>query len=339
VYFKEERELVMQMERYPNKLTAGAHVRVIAPATSLAVITAEQRATATQRFQEMGLSVSFSKHAEEIDLMGSSALAERVDDLHAAFADPHVDAVITVLGGYNSHQLLPYLDYELIRSNPKIFCGYSDITALSNALYAKTGLVTYSGPHYSTFGMQKGIEYTTEYFKKCFFSAEPYEVLPAPTWSDDAWYRDQENRDFIPHEGYVVLQEGEAEGTLIGGNASTLILLNGTPYLPPLAGSILMLEDDLEATPHAFQRYLQALIHQPGFEGVRGLVIGRFQKATNMTDELLRYIISTKRELRGLPIIAQANFGHTTPQFTFPIGGQGTMSAVGDMGRFSITRH
>jgi muramoyltetrapeptide carboxypeptidase len=326
-------------ERVPTKLMSGAHVRVIAPATSLAVISAEQRATATQRLQEMGLSLSFSKHAETLDGMRSSALSGRIDDLHAAFADPSVDAVLTVLGGYNSHQLLSYLDYELIGTNPKILCGFSDITALSNALYAKTGLVTYSGPHYSTFSMQKGIEYTTEYFKKCLFSAEPYEVLPAPTWSDDAWYRDQENREFIPDEGYVVLQEGDAEGTLIGGNASTLILLNGTPYLPPLSGSILMLEDDLEATPHAFQRYLQALIHQPGFDGVRGLVIGRFQKATQMTDELLRYIISTKRELRGMPIIAQASFGHTTPQFTFPIGGQATLSAVGSNARFTITRH
>lgn len=326
-------------ERVPDKLMPGSHVRVIAPATSLAVISAEQRATATQRLQEMGLSLSFSKHAEVLDMMGSSALSGRVDDLHAAFADPSVDAVLTVLGGYNSHQLLAYLDYELIATNPKILCGFSDITALSNALYARTGLVTYSGPHYSTFSMQKGIEYTSEYFKKCLFNAEPYEVLPAPTWSDDAWYRDQDNREFIPNEGYVVLQEGEAEGTLIGGNASTLILLNGTAYLPPLAGSILMLEDDLEATPHAFQRYLQALIHQPGFDGVRGLVIGRFQKATQMTDELLRYIISTKQELRSIPIIAQANFGHTTPQFTFPIGGQATLAAVGGSVRFTITKH
>jgi muramoyltetrapeptide carboxypeptidase len=325
--------------RYPNKLTPGAHVRVIAPATSLGVISAEQRATATQRFQEMGLSVSFSKHAEALDMMGSSALEGRIDDLHAAFADLSVDAVLTVLGGYNSHQLLSYLDYELIRSNPKIFCGFSDITALSNALYAKTGLVTYSGPHYSTFSMQKGIEYTIEYFKKCLFSTQPYEVLPAPTWSDDAWYRDQENRDFIPNEGTQILQEGEAEGTLIGGNASTFVLLNGTPYLPPLAGSILMLEDDFEASPHAFQRYLQAVIHQPGFEGVRGLVIGRFQKASQMTEELLRYIISTKRELRGIPVIAQANFGHTTPQFTFPIGGQATLSAIDGVVRFTITQH
>ena len=325
--------------RYPNKLTVGARIHVIAPATSLAVISPEQRETATQRFQEMGFSISFSPHAEVMDVMNSSALEGRIDDLHAAFTNPRYDAILTVLGGYNSHQLLSYLDYQLIATHPKILCGFSDITALSNALYAKTGLVTYSGPHYSTFSMQKGIEYTTEYFKKCLFSSEPYEVMPATTWSDDAWYRDQENRDFIPNAGYEILQEGEADGPLIGGNASTLILLNGTPYLPPLAGSILMIEDDLEATPHAFQRYLQALIHQPGFEGVRGMVIGRFQKATQMTDELLRYIISTKRELRGMPIIAQASFGHTTPQFTFPIGGRATLSAVDEKGRFVITEH
>ena len=83
-----------------------------------------------------------------------------------------------------------------IKSNPKILFGYSDITALQNAFYAKTGLVTYSGPHYSTFGMKKGFDYTMNYFKKCLMQKEPFDVKPSETWSADAWYLDQEKRKF-----------------------------------------------------------------------------------------------------------------------------------------------
>lgn len=123
---------------------------------------------------------------------------------------------MTVIGGFNSNQLLRYLDYELIRRNPKLFCGYSDITALSNAIYAKTGLITYSGPHFSTFGMERGIEYTAEHFLAAMTTNEVMTVKAVEQWSDDAWYLDQERRDFIPNEGWAILQTGACEGTIIG---------------------------------------------------------------------------------------------------------------------------
>ncbi|MGQ0515407.1 LD-carboxypeptidase, partial [Bacillus sp. D-CC] len=137
-----------------------------------------------------------------------SSISSRVQDLHEAFRDPNVKAILTTLGGYNSNGLLKHLDYHLIRENPKFFCGYSDITALNNAIYTKTGLVTYSGPHFSSFGMEKGLEYTTDYFLKCLTSNETIEVLPSEIWSDDSWYIDQENREFIKNEGYVSIHEG-----------------------------------------------------------------------------------------------------------------------------------
>ena len=110
-----------------------------------------------------------------------------------------VKGILTTLGGYNSNGLLGYLDYDLIYANPKIFCGFSDITALATAIYARTGLVTYSGPHFTTFGMKHGIGYTMEYFERCLMREEPFEVLPADHWSDDLWYEDQEYRDFVPN--------------------------------------------------------------------------------------------------------------------------------------------
>ena len=130
----------------PAKLKKGAHVRVIAPARSLGIVSGECRRIACERLAEMGLSVSFGRHAEETDEFCSSSAAARLEDLHEAFADRTVDGILTVIGGFNSVEILAGIDYRLIAENPKILCGFSDITALANAIYAKTGLVTYSGP-------------------------------------------------------------------------------------------------------------------------------------------------------------------------------------------------
>lgn len=278
----------------------------------------------------MGFHVTFSKNADEIDQFASSSISSRVQDFHEAFKDPNVKAILTTLGGYNSNGLLKHLDYDLIRENPKFFCGYSDITALSNALYAKTGLVTYSGPHFSSFGMEKGLDYTTDYFLKCLTSNEPIEILPAETWSDDSWYIDQENREFIKNEGYVSIQEGETTGDIIGGNMSTFNLLQGTPYMPNLQDKILFLEEDSlteKATLKTFDRYLHSLMQQPDFEHVKGIVIGRMQKGAECTIADIQEMIASKVELTHIPIIANASFGHTTPIFTFPIGGRATITS------------
>ena len=137
----------------PEKLKSGSHVRVIAPSRSLGIISEDCRRIARARFAEMGLTVSFGKNVEMTDRFLSSPVRARLDDLHEAFADKSVDAVLTAIGGFNAVELLSQIDYGLIKANPKIFCGFSDITALSCAIYAKTGLVTYSGPHFSSFGM------------------------------------------------------------------------------------------------------------------------------------------------------------------------------------------
>ncbi|HEY0739168.1 MAG TPA: S66 peptidase family protein [Herpetosiphonaceae bacterium] len=324
---------------FAPKLQPGDQIRVVAPAISLAVIPQDQRTTASERYASLGLSISFAEHAEERDQFESSSIASRVADLHAAFADPAVAGVVTNLGGYNSNQLLRYLDFDLIAANPKVFCGFSDITALATAIYSRTGLVPYSGPHFSTFGMVRGSEYTLEYFKKCVMDAQPFDVPPASTWSDDAWFLDQENREFIPNEGYLVINEGRAEGTLLGGNLCTLNLLQGTEYMPALNGAILLIEDDLESKAPNFDRDLQSLLHQPGFSEVRGLILGRFQKGSAIDRETLISIVKSKRELDAIPVIANASFGHTTPQFTFPIGGQGRLIAENGGAGFTIVEH
>lgn len=323
----------------PNKLKPGDEVRIIAPSMSQYIISEECLELATKRFEDMGLKVSFGEHVNECDLFQSSPVESRVADLHDAFSDPTVKAIITVIGGFNCNQLLKYIDYDLIAKNPKIFCGFSDITALQNAILAKTGLVTYSGPHFSTFGMVKGFEYVEEYFKKNLFSNESFTIEPSEKWSDDPWFMDQENRVFIDNPGYTVWNEGEAEGHIVGGNLPTLCLLNGTEYMPNLEGAVLFLEDDDfagEDTDVEIDRNLQSLIHQASFNGVKAIVFGRFQNSSMMADEVFEALLTSKRELANIPIISGADFGHTTPLATFPIGGKVKMVAKEDAPRIEI---
>ena len=273
------------------------------------------------RFADLGLKLSFSKNCESIDDFSSSSIEERVEDLHEAFLDKKVKAIFTVIGGYNVNQLLKYIDFNLIKMNPKILCGYSDTTALANALLTKTGLITYSGPAYSTLGMLKGIDYSLNYLKKCLFSNEPYEIINPAQWSDDLWFIDQQNRTFFKDNGIKVLNHGSAEGKIVGGNLCTLNLLQGTEFMPDLENTILFIEDDELTTAPNFDRDLQSLIHQKNFDSVKGIVIGKFQIKSEISEVLLKQIIQSKSELASIPVLYNLNFGHTTPHICFPIGG------------------
>lgn len=323
----------------PERLRKGSHVRVIAPSSSLHIISLEQRRISTERMNSMGLSVSYGEHAEECDEFLSSSVASRVADIHEAFADPKVGMIMSAIGGHFSNQLLTHLDYDLIRKNPKIFCGYSDITALCWAIYAKTGLVTYDGPHFSTFSMVQGLEYTLDNFRKCAFDSAAFRFDPAPVWSDDPWYLKQDERDFLPNEGWLVINEGEAEGTTLAGNLATLNLLQGTPFMPPLENTIVFVEEDFTCDALDFDRNLQSLLHVPEFSAVRGLVIGRFQKKSQVSDNKLIKIIKNKPELSRIPVVANASFGHTQPQCTLPVGGYATLSVKRGSVDLAFTSH
>ncbi|WP_025683426.1 S66 family peptidase [Paenibacillus maysiensis] len=317
----------MIMGKQPPKLKAGDEIRILSPSRSLSIVSEENRLIAQQRLEQLGFTVSFSQHVLESDDFTSSSIESRVTDLHEAFADPKVKGILTAIGGYNANQLLAHLDYELIGAHPKRLCGYSDITALSHAIYAKTGLITYAGPHFLTFGMQQGNEYTTAYFQRMMLEEGSIQIQSSPEWSDDTWYLDQDQRIFHRNVGPYAIHAGEAHGTIVGGNLCTLNLLQGTQYMPSLEGTILFVEDDYESSPATFDRDLQSLLHQPGFDQVRGIIIGRFQQASHMTEKLLRQIISSRKELASIPVIADADFGHTTPQFTYPIGGKASIRA------------
>lgn len=313
----------------PAKLVAGDEIRVIAPARGIKIIGQDAREIAAQRFASLGLKVSFGKNTtdENWDMTGSSPIEDRIADIHEAFADKNVKAIFTIIGGANSNQLLPYLNYELIKANPKIFCGFSDITALLNGIYAMTGLETYSGPHYSSFGMKYGFDYTLENMSKMLMESGINEVIPSEEWSDDLWFINQEKREFIKNEGYWNIHDGEAEGVIVGGNLGTFDLLLGTKYRPTFVKDTILFAEDTEGSDLVtFERNLQALIYQPDFINVKGLVLGRFQKGSKINREQLEFIVNTKRELKNIPIIGNVDFGHSTPLLTIPIGGTAKLS-------------
>jgi muramoyltetrapeptide carboxypeptidase LdcA involved in peptidoglycan recycling len=311
----------------PEKLKEGDEIRVIAPSQSLAIISEEIKTIALERFFEINIQITFGENAEEKDETNSSRIDSRIKDLHQAFSDPKVKGILTVLGGFNSNQLLDYLDWELIKKNPKIFCGFADITALNNAIFQKTGLVNYSGPDFSTFGQRLYFEYTLEYFKKCLFLNYPFYCGASKEWSDDSWFLDQNNRSLTTNSGLSLIKEGEAEGTIVGGNLSTFRLLQGTQYFPSLEGTILFIEEDGEIPLEKLDRDLQSLIHLPDFKGVKGMIFGRFQRGSSLDEYKIKQLVDSKKELANLPMIAGVDFGHTDPKITFPIGGKARIKA------------
>lgn len=273
---------------------------------------------AKKRLEDLGFTVTFGKHVEVCDLQNSSSIKQRVEDLHRAFADNNVKGILTVIGGFNSNELLPYIDYELLKANPKILCGFSDITALATAITAKCDFITYSGPHFSSFQMTGAQDYQTAYFKKCLMSEQSYELQPSTKWSDDLWFLNQENRAYEETK-WKVYTYGKATGTLFGGNLCTLNLLQGTEYMPDLENCILFVEDDELTTPETFARDLTSLLQV--IKGLKGLLIGRFQKTSKLSEQQLHFILDKYPQLKEIPVLYDMDFGHTQPIMTLPIGG------------------
>lgn len=298
------------------------NIIVIALSRSLKMICEENILLAKNKLQDLNYNVTFSKNCEICDFFISSSIRSRVSDLHNAYKDKNIDIILSVLGGYNSNQLLDYIDYDLIKKNPKIICGYSDITVLLNAIYTMTGIVTYLGPTFHSFSMKQGLEETIYSFNQVINGKE-YILSDPLMFSSDKWYDDQNNRKFIKNKGMIIINKGVAKGTIVGGNLCSFNLLHGTKYMPSLENKILFLEDDSlvgKEYPYEFDRNLTSLMQQPNFNKVKGIVIGRSQVQTGMNLSKWKKILN-KRELKNIPIIINANFGHTTPTATIPIGG------------------
>lgn len=302
-----------------KKLKKGDHIRIVSPSSSITHIGGfDANLSAKEKLEELGFEVSFSSNYFEHDLFGSASIASRVEDLHEAFTDKSVDAILATIGGFNSNELLPYLDYDLIAQNPKIICGYSDTSAILNAIYAKTGIETYMGPSYSSFKMEEGQDYQTKMWLNAV-TQDDYDLVPSEEWSSDPWYDPTQPRHFMPTE-WKVYNHGEAEGTAIGGNLSTFALLNGTPYAPTPDDYVFLLEEAEEDYFTEFTRHFASLLQV--YPNPKAVLIGRFPKECEMTEELLLTILDKHPILKTIPVLYDLDFAHTQPLFTITIGGQ-----------------
>lgn len=316
----------------PEKINAGDEIRIIAPARSAGDIDEVVIARAQAALESLSLKVSFSQYAFSRSQRGCPTDVEKVDDLHAAFLDPNVKGILAAIGGFNSNQLLGRIDWDIIRANPKIFAGFSDITVLNHAILAKTGLVTFATPNFYCFGLPPESNYSLEYFRRCLFAGQPetYKVRASKEFYDYAWdYDERSPRSKIVNGGMKIIQPGQASGTLLGGNLCSLNLLNGTEYFPCVEGDIILcLEDDsYDSIPETFERNLQSLIQQPYFRQVKAILFGRFQRESIAANDSLAAIISSKKIGSNIPIVSNLDFGHTDPKFSYKIGGWASVEA------------
>ena len=298
---------------YAKRLKKGDEIRVIAPSASLSYIKDDILQKSLEFLQSQGFKISFGKNSKEIDEFYSSSIHSRLEDLHNAFLDKNVSAILTAKGGFNSNELLDKMDYDIISKNPKIFCGYSDITALLNAIYAKTGLITYHGPHFSKFCIEENRDYTLDSFYNCISNNQDFEIKPS-----------------IKSKSYSIIQKGKCQGSIIGGNLCTLNLLQGTDYMPDIKDKILFIEDDNimgDFFPFEFKRNLQSLLQIKNADKIKGIVFGRFTKDCKMSEDLIEKIIKDKIS-PDIPVVYNVDFGHIMPMITFPIGGDIKIQAL-----------
>ena len=301
----------------PARLSAGDIVGVVAPAS--ATFQTVDIAIARESLEALGLQVRIGKHvlARHGYLAGRDE--DRAADINTFFADADVRAVLPIRGGWGSSRVLPHLDYGLIRSNPKVVVGFSDITALHMAIQAKTGLVTFHGPN----GMGRWDEWSLDYFKRVLFSGE------AVTFGNPTKLSDRNALAQTEHRVQTITP-GSARGRLLGGNLTVLTAILGSPYVPSFDGAILFLEDvgeDLYRVDRMFTQLKLAGV----LDRIRGFVFGtcaECEPGEGFASLTLEEILGDHIEPLGVPAWFGAMIGHQTPQWTVPVGIEAEIDAA-----------
>ena len=260
------------------------------------------------------------------DFYRSGSIAERVSELNDLIRNPDVRCIMSSIGGMNSNSLLPYIDYDALRKDPKIIIGYSDVTAVLFAIYAQTGLVTYYGPAVvSSFGeLPPYVDETFNYFESVVTDKEalPY-VLPTPDiWTDEFIDWDSQDRSKKGTENKLVTVHcGKAEGRLIAGNLNTMEGFWASEYFPEIRkGDILLIEDSLKDAA-TIERSFAMLKLNGFFDLIGGLVLGKHEQFDDRGSgrkpyEILEEVIGNT----SIPVLAEFDCCHTHPMLTVPIG-------------------
>ena len=331
----------------PEMLRCGSRVAAISLSWGGAGIFRYRYEVGKRQFEEeFGVTVIETEHALRTPDWLSKNPKARADDLMAAFADNTIDGIFSTIGGEDSIRILPYLDLDIIRANPKIFMGYSD-TTISHAACFKAGLVSFYGPALMTGFAENGglFPYMIDSVRKTLFSAMPIGLIePNPTgwtaehldWSNPA--NQSIKRKLNPPTGWVFHQDlGEVKGRLFGGCVEVLDWLRGSPYLPSadsLRGTVLFLETSEEAPPPSrLTEFIRSLAAMGVLEGLGGILFGRpggqiQPEMFQSYDDALCNTIRAEYGLDGLPIVTNMDFGHTDPVFVIPFGLQIYINSV-----------
>lgn len=311
----------------PPKLEKNKKIGVIAPADPVRNICSED---VIQRGYKYLSSKGFTvEEGESVKIKTKKHIAGpislRINDIHKFVKRKDIGAIMAFWGGFNSNQLLDHLNYDLIKKNPKIFIGYSDVTALTTAITKKTGLITFSGPGVISFAKPDPFDYTWDYFKKtCIDPVSQIAIKPSPTYADDQYFlrEDDNHRIKKDNEGIKVFNESKAEGEIVAGHLQTLLLLNDTEYFPDLNGKIIFVEEDESSTPAHVDRFLCQCKQLGWFEKVNGVVFGRFTEQSKFsTKNSFKNLLQKYLSHASFPVLYNVDFGHSDPMITIPNGG------------------
>ncbi|MBK7107359.1 MAG: LD-carboxypeptidase [Ignavibacteriae bacterium] len=288
----------------PKKLQKNDLIGIISPASTPNDLEAINRGI--NYLEKIGYRTKIGKNVGKKHGYLAGTDEERLSDFHEMFEDKEVKAIFSVRGGYGSGRLLNKINFDIIKKNPKIFVGYSDITALQLSIFKKTGLVTFAGPMVASDFSGEINEFAEENFWKVLTSTKKIGKLHNP-------------RD----EKFFVLNSGRGEGKIIGGNLSLLISLMGTEYLPSFKDSILLIEE-IGEEPYRVDRMLNQLKLANIFKEVKGIILGRFvdcyekkseENAISLNEVIENYFAKLK-----IPVIYSFNHGHIKENLTIPFG-------------------
>ncbi|MBN1484334.1 MAG: LD-carboxypeptidase [Chloroflexia bacterium] len=313
----------------PPRLRPGDTVGLVSPSWGGAGAFPHRLERGVQYLQALGFKVRIGRHALNQRGFVSDTPQHRVDDIHRMFGDAAVKAIVAAIGGDHSCHLLPLLDLRLIRENPKVFMGFSDITVLNVAIWKETGLVTFNGPALLTDFAEypRMFEYTERYMLKALCEARPLGVIEPSTWWTEEFLdwgakedlkRPRARQDST---GWTWLRGGVAEGRLIGGCLESLEHLRGTRFWPDWQDAIMFFETSEEAPPpERVDALLMDYENMGVLQGLKGLLVGRPMRYTEEQQQQLREVVLERTRAYPFPIVADMDFGHTAPQFTVPIG-------------------
>ena len=306
---------------HPKALKPGDTVGLITPSTHVSDPDRLQAVVHTVEY--FGLKPKLGRNVARKWGYAGGTIDERLEDLHAAFSDPDVKAVFCIRGGYAAGQLLDRIDYPLIQHNPKIFIGYSDITAMHLAIHKMTGLVTFHGPVTTS----AFTPYTQDCYKRALFGTRALGALTNPKESNSSSPRTQHH--------LRVIRPGRAQGRLVGGNLSLVCATMGTPYEIDTRGKILFLED-VDEQAYTLDRMLTQLRLAGKLQAASGIVWGEcsdcgpkdykpsFTEGNFSVGEVADNILGRL----DVPVLSGLTIGHTADQLTLPLGLQATLDTA-----------